>query len=98
MTLIRYLKRDYSKYLKILLIQGTDHIELSFKIRFYPIDVTQVLQYVTLYQVDTPNNCYSHPQLKFQAFLAARHDVVNGKLSVTARDSMLLAALSLQVW
>eukprot|EP00039_Didymoeca_costata_P015190 m.254297 g.254297 ORF g.254297 m.254297 type:complete len:767 (-) comp16170_c2_seq1:2644-4944(-) len=68
----KILRHDFDK--------GTDHIELSFKIRFYPIDVTQVLQYVTLYQ----------------AFLAARHDVVNGKLSVTARDSMLLAALSLQ--
>jgi hypothetical protein len=26
------------------------HAELCFCIRFYPVDVTQVLQYVTLYQ------------------------------------------------
>lgn len=26
------------------------HIELAFRVRFYPVDVTQVLQYVTLYQ------------------------------------------------
>lgn len=52
----------------------------SHSSRYYPIDVTEVLQYVTLYQ----------------CFLAARRGVVNQELHVSARDSMLLAALSLQ--
>ena len=60
--------------------KGQEHIELEFRIRFPPMDVTQVMQYVTLYQ----------------AFLAARRAVVTEELSCTGKDAMLLAALSLQ--
>ena len=31
-------------------VKADGHVELLFRIRFYPVDVTQVLQYVTLYQ------------------------------------------------
>lgn len=48
--------------------------------RYYPTDVTQVLQYVTLYQT----------------FLATREAVVTGELQVSIKDAMLLAALSCQ--
>lgn len=68
----KILKHDFPK--------GSDHIELYFKIRFYPMDVTQVLQYVTLYQV----------------FLAAHQSVIQEDIRVSSRDSMLLAALNLQ--
>ena len=37
------LKHDFPK--------NAEFLELQFQIRFYPIDVTQVMQYVTLYQV-----------------------------------------------
>lgn len=60
--------------------KGVEHIDLQLEIRFYPMDVTQVMQYVTLYQ----------------AFLSARRDVVTEKLNVTGKDAMLLAALSMQ--
>ena len=60
--------------------KGADHIELYFKIRFYPMDVTQVLQYVTLYQT----------------FLAAHQSMLKEEIKVSSRDSMLLAALCLQ--
>jgi len=66
-------KHDFPK-------KGADHIDLQFEIRFYPMDVTQVMQYVTLYQ----------------AFLSARRDVVTEKLTCTGKDAMLLAALSMQ--
>lgn len=69
---IQVMKHDFPK---------GEHIELEFMIRFHPIDVTQVMQYVTLYQ----------------AFLAARRDVVKENIATTGKDSMLLAALSLQV-
>eukprot|EP00051_Salpingoeca_urceolata_P001249 m.39564 g.39564 ORF g.39564 m.39564 type:complete len:1241 (+) comp11285_c0_seq1:36-3758(+) len=58
----------------------SDHLELEFRIRFYPMDVTQVLQYVTLYQ----------------CFLAAKHSIVCGELDVSNKDAMLLASLALQ--
>jgi hypothetical protein len=37
-------------------VQG-DHIDLEFTVQFYPMDVTQVMQYVTLYQVRGPACC-----------------------------------------
>lgn len=39
----KVLKHDWPKNL--------EHLELEFRIQYYPMDVTQVLQYVTLYQV-----------------------------------------------
>ena len=74
-----WIKMD-KKIIKHEFPKKADHIELELRVRFYPIDVTQVLQYVTL------NQC----------FLEARRSVVNQELLVSARDSMLLAALSLQ--
>lgn len=43
----KILKHDFPK------MKG-DHLTIRFRIRYYPMDVTQVLQYVTLYQVTPP--------------------------------------------
>jgi hypothetical protein len=68
----KLLKHDFPK--------KADHIEIELRVRFFPIDATQVLQYVTLYQ----------------CFLTARNAVLGEELLVSSRDAMLLAALSLQ--
>eukprot|EP00042_Codosiga_hollandica_P046244 m.484138 g.484138 ORF g.484138 m.484138 type:complete len:798 (-) comp57197_c1_seq9:252-2645(-) len=57
-----------------------DHIELQFCIRFFPLDVTSVIQYATLYQV----------------FLAAMSAVTKGDIEISNSDALLLAALALQ--
>lgn len=57
-----------------------DHLEMEFRIRFYPVDVTQVLQYVTLYQV----------------FLTTHEAIVTDELDVSNKDAFMLAALYLQ--
>eukprot|EP01147_Barroeca_monosierra_P004399 gene4399-6671_t len=68
------------KLLKQDVPRKEDFIELRFCIRFYPVDVTQVLQYVTLYQT----------------FLAARRAVVSNELEVSNKDAFVLASLSMQ--
>eukprot|EP00048_Salpingoeca_helianthica_P015518 m.227187 g.227187 ORF g.227187 m.227187 type:complete len:806 (-) comp17143_c0_seq1:162-2579(-) len=67
------------KILKHLFPRG-DHINLEFSVQFYPMDVTQVMQYVTLYQ----------------CFLAARQSVLTEELDVSNKDAFLLASLYLQ--
>ncbi|EDQ92385.1 uncharacterized protein MONBRDRAFT_14158 [Monosiga brevicollis MX1] len=57
-----------------------DHYELEFRIRFFPVDVTHVLQYVTLYQT----------------FLSSRQSVIKGELEITNKDAFTLASLALQ--
>ncbi|EGD73140.1 hypothetical protein PTSG_04853 [Salpingoeca rosetta] len=68
------------KLLKQDIPRTQDFIELRFCIRFYPVDVTQVLQYVTLYQT----------------FLAARRSVVRNELEISNKDAFMLASLSMQ--
>eukprot|EP00049_Salpingoeca_infusionum_P000510 m.40372 g.40372 ORF g.40372 m.40372 type:complete len:809 (+) comp10434_c1_seq1:87-2513(+) len=68
------------KVLKQDIPRVEDHIVLEFKIRFYPSDVTQVIQYATLYQT----------------FLTARQGVLLGNLEMNNRDVFMLAAFSLQ--
>eukprot|EP00043_Microstomoeca_roanoka_P017841 m.187570 g.187570 ORF g.187570 m.187570 type:complete len:803 (-) comp16714_c0_seq3:1065-3473(-) len=68
------------KLLKQDIPRNEDFIELRFCIRFYPVDVTQVLQYVTLYQT----------------FLAARRSVVNNELEISNKDAFMLASLGMQ--
>lgn len=67
------------KILKHLFPRG-DHLDLEFCVQFYPMDVTQVMQYVTLYQ----------------CFLAARQSVLTEELDVSNKDAFLLASLYLQ--
>lgn len=55
-------------------------IELLFRVRFYPVDVTQVLQYATLYQT----------------FLASRQSVLRNELEISNKDAFMLASLWLQ--
>lgn len=76
-------EQDWIKFDKKVLkheFESKNPIELEFRIRFYPMDVTQVLQYVTLYQV----------------FLAAKRSILLGQLEISAKDALLLGALSLQ--
>eukprot|EP00053_Salpingoeca_punica_P017075 m.163317 g.163317 ORF g.163317 m.163317 type:complete len:737 (-) comp17110_c2_seq1:638-2848(-) len=60
--------------------KSTTPIEIEFCIRFFPVDVTQVLQYVTLYQ----------------CFLAAKTSVMRDELDVSNKDAFLLGSLALQ--
>eukprot|EP00045_Choanoeca_perplexa_P016926 m.235406 g.235406 ORF g.235406 m.235406 type:complete len:797 (+) comp17403_c0_seq2:184-2574(+) len=68
------------KFLKQDIPRKEDHYELEFRIRFFPVDVTHVLQYVTLYQ----------------SFLASRQAVLRGELEVTNKDAFILASFALQ--
>jgi hypothetical protein len=69
----KVLKHDWPK--------KADPLELEFRLLYYPLDVTMVLQYATLYQ----------------AFLAAKTDVVRGRLDrLVPKDAVLLAALAFQ--
>eukprot|EP00055_Hartaetosiga_balthica_P006035 m.18532 g.18532 ORF g.18532 m.18532 type:complete len:811 (-) comp4975_c1_seq1:916-3348(-) len=68
------------KVLKQDIPRRSDFIELHFAVQFFPIDVTQVLQYSTLYQT----------------FLSARASIMSGDLEVSNKDAFLLASLGLQ--
>ena len=60
-----------------------DYFSLQFAIRFYPLDVTQVIQYVTLYQVFVVEYLYLFPisvrlsssvmVYRFSSLLTLRH-------------------------
>jgi hypothetical protein len=107
------------KVLKHEFQKKVDHLEFEFRLMFYPMDITQVLQYATLYQVSRRGlNCWwwwlfvwwlfcnkihfllTHSSIPSphtpQAFLATKQDVVQGRLVMSGKDALLLAAMAFQ--
>lgn len=69
----KVLKHDFQR-------SNDDVVQLQFRVQFYPMDVTQVLQYATLVAI----------------FQQAQRDILQGKLEVSTKDAHLMSALALQ--